>query len=130
MTEDAVSERLLHQRLRNRIMEAVSALAEGVDEALAWGFGEYFETFYDHIPHREDGGLPALSTFNQAEISALKRVSSIVDAAADDTPQSMSEADFVASGWPQRIQVEAQAAVAVLNLRGRFCEEQEQDHPE
>ena len=56
MTE-TVSDRIIDQRLRNRIMEVIEIIAMGEEGVLAVGFDEYFEKFYDFVPY-ETGVYP------------------------------------------------------------------------
>lgn len=127
--EERPSDRVVDQRIRNRIMEAVHTLAlgdEGVREV--WP-AEYFESFYDWIRHRDDGGMPPNSAITAEERACLLDVSRMLDDACDATPQNMDADELIATGWPKRIQPIAQRALSVMLQRGRFSEEQEEDEP-
>lgn len=121
-----ISERLVDQRLRNRIIEAVETLAGGEAGLQEIGFIGYFEQFYDFIPHRDHGPLPDLSTLTAAEREALADVSRTLDDACDATPKHMSEQAFVAAGWPARIQPVARRVLDLMLARGRFREDVEE----
>lgn len=120
------TERLVDQRLRNRIMEALLSLEE-MD--LTWGFSEYFEGFYDFVPHDADGSMHENSAVTRAERAAILEVSRLMDLACDSTPGKMTPEQFEATGWRQKIRPAAKAALALMLERGRFSEEIEEDVP-
>lgn len=126
---DQISERVVEQRLRNRIIEAVEILAEGEAGVRSVGFTEYFELFYDNVPHRDDGPIPQLSTLSALERMLLDELRTIVDNACDTTPSRMTEADFIATGLPDRIADQAQPALRAMVKRGRFREDIEESEP-
>ena len=127
--DDAISPRLLDQRLRNRIMETVDGLTDGDAGVHEIGFTEYFESFFDFIPHRDDGGPHPNSAMTAEERELLLRLSQLVDEACDATPGTMSDDAFCRTGWPQRIQVLAQEAFETMARRGRFSEDEEEAEP-
>ena len=127
--EEQPSDRLVHQRIRNRIMEVVETLADGDDGVLREWPHEYFESFYDWIPHRAHGEMPSISTVSADERVLLIDVSRILDDACDATPKNMTADELIATGWPKRIQPMAQKALYLMRDRGRFSEEQEEDTP-
>jgi hypothetical protein len=118
------SKRLIEQRVRSRIMEAVHTLAEGVGRV---GFIEYFEQFYDFIGYREK--WHSNSTITTEERAELSTVRTLLDEACDATGVHMSDVEFLASGWPARIQPVAQKAFALMLVRGWFNEEREENEP-
>jgi hypothetical protein len=128
MTGD-VSTRIVEQRIRNRMQDVADMLADGDEQVHRFGFSAYFELFYDWIPHRDDGIFPDLPTLVEPEKVALIELSRAVDDACDDTPNDMSESDFVATGWPKRIAIIAQRALDLMRERGRFDEEVEEAEP-
>ena len=127
--EDQPSDRLVGQRIRNRIMEAVESLANGDDGVCSEWPSDYFENFYDWIPHRDDGEMPLISAISTDERTLLLKVSRVLDDACDATPKNMSADELIATGWPKRIQPVAQKALDLMRDRGRFSEEQEEDTP-
>ena len=127
--EDEPSRRLVEQRIRNRIIEAVESLAEGDDGVLQVWPKDYFENFYDWIPHRDDGEMGPNSAITAEERALLLEVSSILDDACDATPGNMTADEFIATGWPTRIQSVAQRAIALMCRRGRFSEDHEESTP-
>ena len=123
------SQRIVDQRVRNRIMEAVLTLAEGDKGVRAVGPSEYFEMFYDFIPHHRDGTMPPNSALTQEERDLLADVRANLDQACDATPGIMDAEALVATGWPARVQPVAKRALAAMMKRGRFDEEREEDMP-
>lgn len=135
MTENEISPRLLEQRLRNRIMESLHALADGEDGVRREGVAEYFEEFYDWIPHRDQENRFHDCAINNSAITAdelalLQEVSAILDDAADAIfPSDIKADEFIATGWPKRIQPVAKKALEQMQKRGRFSEEKEEETP-
>jgi hypothetical protein len=131
--EERPSDRLVDQRIRNRIMEAVETLADGDDGVRCVWPGEYFESFYDWIPHRSDGGMRPNSAITADERAALLEVSTILDDACDATigftPGNMTADELITTGWPKRIQPVALKALDLMRERGRFSEELEEEVP-
>lgn len=127
--DEKPTDRVIDQRLRNRIMEALSTLADGDDGVRREWPDEYFEMFYDQIPHRQDGNMRPNSAITPQERQHLLEVSAILDDACDATPQNMVPDQLIETGWPKRIQPIAQRALEVFLERGRFDENQEQDEP-
>jgi hypothetical protein len=97
---------------------------------LVWP-AEYFESFYDWIPHRDDGEMRSNSAITSEERNLLLEVSSILDDACDATTpgEGMTAEELIATGWPKRIQPVASKALSFMRKRGRFSEEQEEDAP-
>ncbi len=125
MTEQ-ISDRLLDQRFRNRMMEELLGLVEW-EGALAWGTGEYFNSFFDFFP--DEPSPHPNSALTDDERTVLSEVIALMDKAASSTPQQVTEADLIASGWPERIKPVAQKVLASMMLRGRFSEEVEEATP-
>ena len=127
--EDSPSERLVDQRIRNRIMEAVLTLASGNEGALHEWPSDYFENFYTWVPHHGDGELQPNGAITAKELAALLELRSILDEASDATPKMMTAADLIETGWPNRVQPIAQRALNLMLGRGRFSEDQEEAEP-
>jgi len=130
MTErDQPSERIIEQRLRNRAIEALEALAAGDDEVRSMGKSEYLNLFFDTIDDDIPWRWREWSTFTPDEIAALDIVQrALVDAIAA-TPQIRAVDEFIASGWPACITPVAAAALRLMQTRGRFSEDREEDSP-
>lgn len=126
---DQPSERIIDQRIRNRIMEAIHTLAEGNDGVQKVWPDEYFESLYTWIPHRDDGAMPPNSVIPADEREQLQAVSFILDDACDATPAIMTADEFIATGWPAEIQPIAQAALNIMTARGRYSEQTEEVEP-
>jgi hypothetical protein len=125
MEELPPSRRLVDQRVRNRIMEAVLGLAEGDAGVDAAGATEWFEMFFDFFPY---DGQPVrdVSTVDDEEWDALMPLLRAMQSACHETPRHMSDAELKASGWPNRIAPIAAAALKTLLARGRFSEDAEE----
>ena len=123
------SNRLIDQRIRNRIMEAVEILANGDDGVNRVWPTEFFESFYDWIPHHSDGAMPSNCSINSDENALLIEVRAIVDCACDATPSDMTAVEFIATGWPKRIQPVATRALALMRSIGSFSEDREEESP-
>lgn len=124
-----VSERLVDQRLRNRIMEVLEILEMGDAGVKVFGAAEYFNYFYDFIPHRDDGQHHDNVAINPNEQSALVIVSRLMDDACDATSGEIEDANLIASGWPERIRPAAETALSLMRVRGRFSDEEEEATP-
>ena len=124
--DDVISDRLLDQRLRNRMAEALTTLVDWEDMLTTHGAGEYFNWFFDFFPDQPP--LPPNSAVSDAERAALIEVVTLMDEAASATPQDVTEEQLRGSGWPQRIAPVADAALGLMRERGRFSDEQEEEH--
>ena len=110
-------------------MEAVLTLAEGNEAVRQVWPKDYFESFYQWIPHHMDGAMPSCSAIDAEERALLAGVSAILDVACDATPNEMTADELIATGWPGRVQRVAQRALSAMILRGRFSEDHEEDEP-
>jgi len=116
----------LDQRLRNRMMEELLGLVDW-EEALAFGAGEYFNSFFDVFPDAPPA--PPNSALTEEERSALSEVIMLMDSAAKATSQHVTNVELIASGWPERIEPVARKALAMMMQRGSFSEELEEEQP-
>jgi hypothetical protein len=110
-------------------MEAVKMLADGDDGVGREWPAEYFEKFYDWIPHRGSGEMRSNSAVRAEERALLLAVSSILDDACDATLGNLTADELIATGWPRRIQPVALKALDLVRRRGRFSEDREEDTP-
>ncbi|MDD7973908.1 hypothetical protein [Roseinatronobacter alkalisoli] len=124
-----VSPRLIDQRLRNRIMEVLEVVAAGTAGVHSVGASEFFELFYDLLPYGERGKNRSNTAISNAEWAAIGTVRSLMDDACDSTSACIREADLNLSGWPDRIQPAAEAALKLMWERGRFSEDVEEAVP-
>lgn len=124
------SERLVAQRVRNRIMEEVWQLSKGdLGVREAWSPVEWFESFFDHFPYEgEPTWYPAMSG---DEANAVRAVCKLMQLAVDDPaiPKNPSVEEITSSGWPARIAPVAKKALDLMLTRGRFSEEFEEEEP-
>lgn len=110
-------------------MEALETLGDGEQGVRDVGFGEYFEQFYDVISDDAPWQWRAWSVFTPDEVTALDVVLRLLDEACRSTPQAMTEDEFIASGWPERLRPGAERALDLMRGRGRFSEEVEERTP-
>jgi hypothetical protein len=126
---ESPSKRLVEQRLRNRAMEALVALSEGDAGVRSVGVGEYVEQFFDTVNDDSPWHWRDWSCFTPEEVERLDAVHELLKAACAATPHITTDDDFIASGWPGRIQPAARRALDVMQARGRFREDVEEETP-
>jgi hypothetical protein len=122
------SDRLVEQRIRNRIMEAVLTLAQGDEGVRREWPGEYFESFFDFVPY----GSTAWSSntaLNEREKAKLLELAGLVDQACDATRTLTDAEELIATGWPSKIQPLARQTLNLFLERGRFDEQKEEETP-
>lgn len=123
------SERLVEQRLRNRVMEALVALSEGNAGVRSVGIGEYVEQFFDIVDDDIPWHWREWSCFTPEEVERLDAVHGLLKAACVATPRIDTDDGFIASGWPDRVQPAARSALDAMQARGRFREDVEEEIP-
>ena len=120
------SDRLIEQRIRNRIYEILEILAEcdeGVDLVSINGYFNLFEDFV-HRPSIESG----MSALSRDERAIVLEIAHFLEVACESTPD-FTRAEFIASGWPAQIAPKARDAQALFLIRGLFSEEFEEVEP-
>jgi hypothetical protein len=127
--DDRPSERLVDQRVRNRVMEVLEPLAEGDEGVRSRGNAEYVNGFFDFIDDKAPGDWRTMSTLVPAEVAALDEIQRLLLDAVAATGQICSDDDFIASGWPERIRPVAAEALNLMRRRGRFSEDHEEETP-
>ncbi len=127
--DEKPSERLVAQRVRNRIMEELLGLTRGDAELAEVGAVEWFETFFDWFPY--DGEPTCYPTMAKEEETAVRTVCKLMQLAiADPTiPKNPTVEQLTRSGWPSRIAPFAQKALDLMLARGRYSEEVEEEQP-
>ena len=125
MTEEP-SERLIEQRVRNRIYEVLEILADcdaGVDLV---GIKGYFDLFEDYV-HRPsiEAGTSALS---KDERVIVLEIAEFLEAAGETNPD-FTKAEFIESDWPGKIAPTARDALVLFLRRGLFSEKVEEVEP-
>lgn len=127
--DEKPSERLVAQRVRNRIMEEIWGLSRDDLEVREAGPTEWFETFFDWFPYEgEPDWYPAMTP---EEATAVREVCGLMQQAISDTDISKCPTvdEVTRTGWPQRIAPVAKQALDLMLQRGRFSEEQEEEEP-
>ncbi|WP_144008599.1 hypothetical protein [Enemella evansiae] len=124
-----VSTRVVEQRLRNRTIEVLEILADGIGGLFAVGSCEYFALFFDYIDDDSPHDWRALSTYTAAELDKLEPLLVVMLEALDSTQTLSTEDEIAGSGWPDRIQPIARDALEIMLRRGRFDEELEEAEP-
>ena len=126
--EVKASERVVEQRVRNRIMEELSSLSEGNKGVAASGGGEWFETFFDWFPYEgEPHWYPAMTP---QEAKAVREVCKLMQQAlAEKTYRNPSVDEVIRTGWPERIAPVAKDTLDLMLQRGWFSEEVEEAEP-
>ena len=128
MTQDETpTERLIGQRLRNRIMEELLYLADGDQAVRDMGYGEYLESFFDcsplEGPPRENSALSA------DEFAALSGLLPLMQKMYSEVPPGVDEESLIATGWPAQVAPIAKRALDLFSARGRFDEDVEEAEP-
>lgn len=124
------SEGLVLQRMRNRAMEALVPLSEGDGGVRSVGNVEFVEEFFDIIDDDAPWHWRDWSCFTSDEVEGLSEVHELLKAACSATLRVESDDDFIASGWPGRIQPAARAVLDAMQARGRFREDVEEEPSE
>ena len=122
-----VSDRLLKQRVRNRIMEELSILAGGTDELRQMGW-EYLMCLLDWFPNASELN-PAVGIMLPDEREGVAEVLRMVVSFAADAPRGATTDELIRLGRAEEIAPVAKRTLALLNVRGRFDEEHEEDEP-
>ena len=129
MTHEKPSERLVAQRVRNRIMEEIWGLSRGNAGVQASGAVEWFESFFDWFPYEgEPTWYPAMTADEERAVWSVCKL--MQQAVADPAiPKNPTVEQVTARGWPARIAPFAKTALDLMLKRGRFSEELEEDEP-
>lgn len=120
------SERLIEQRVRNRIYEILEILADcdaGVDLVGIKGYFNLFEDFV-HRPSIEAG----TSALSKEERAIVLEIADFLEAACETNPD-FTKAEFIESDWPGKIAPTARAARALFLGRGLFSDKIEEIEP-
>ena len=125
MTEEP-SERLIEQRIRNRIYEILEILADCDDGVDLVGIKGYFYLFEDFV-HRQsiEAGTSALS---KDERAIVLEIAEFLEAASETNPD-FTKAEFIESDWPAKIAPTARDARTLFLRRGLFSEKVEELEP-
>lgn len=121
----APSERIIEQRVRNRVMEAVEVLADGDDGVRTVGDCCYYNYFFDFIDDDITATWRDLSTLTPAEVRQLESLHDLLKMSLQTT-NAMDADELIASGWPVRIAAVARRTLETMQTRGRYDEESEE----
>jgi len=130
MPELTISDRLLHQRIRNRRIEALKLAASWPDQTAFQRRSpnipvpvEVIEKWYDTLPNGEDTRFPE-PLYSAQEAHALRRFAHRIEAICDATPDPLPELDevFGLPAWKD-LREAAQETLNVMMLRGAFSDE-------
>lgn len=124
--EEQVSERIIDQRIRNRIMEELSSLAGGQEE-LRLRRWEYLESFLDWFPDAPKLN-PATDIMLPEEREAVSEVLTLVLDFADKGRGADAD-KLIELDLADTIAPVADRALALLNERGRYNEDVEEEEP-
>ncbi|MGA5540625.1 hypothetical protein ACPCIR_02120 [Mycobacterium sp. NPDC051198] len=117
--------RIVEQRVRNRIMEAVEVLSDGDDGVRAVGDGDYYNYFFDWVDDDMTTAWRELSTLSPAEVRQLESLHDLLHKSLKVT-HAMNGDELIASGWPTRIAAVARTTLQTMQTWGRFDEEVEE----
>jgi hypothetical protein len=122
---------LMDQRLRNRVMEALHGVADWQNSIKNVGLYEHFETFFGWFPY--EGKPYPNEAMTGEEQGAAAHVHALMIEAYSLLPACpmdyMTETEYVATGWPERMAPIAEQAVRIMLKRGRFSEDVEEELP-
>ena len=127
--DEKPSERLVAQRVRNRIMDELCGLSRGDPGIHEAGPTEWFEAFFDWFPYEgEPEWYPAMTP---EEETAVREVCALMQQAISDPDISKDPTveEVTRTGWPQRVAPAAKHALDLMLQRGRFSEEREEEEP-
>lgn len=119
------SERIIEQRLRNRVMESVEILADGDEGVRRFGDCCYYGHFFDYIDDDMTTAWRDLSTLSPAEVRQLESLHDLLIESLQTT-NGLNDDELIASGWPIRIAAVARTTLQTMQTRGRFDEEVEE----
>ena len=130
---DHPSERVVEQRVRNRIIEYLELAASYEDQRdyeaavpIAHVPYEVINQWEDNLPHGPTAIIEP-TVYSAQELDALKQFDRVWRAAADEVPDDYPTLEQVQSmdAW-KRLRSEAAKALAVFARRGKLSEEHEQ----
>lgn len=127
MGEAEPSDRLVSQRVRNRIMEELSMLAGGNAAVREFGW-DYLLDFFDWFPDAP-ALSPAAELMTPDEKTRLSKVLLAMERFKSELPEGATIDQLIGSGWPCRIAPLAKEAYDVFATRGWFSEEHEEAEP-
>lgn len=118
------SRRLIDQRVRNRVIEALLGLARWEDDARAGTLDRFFNDAFDDL---EPARLTMVGTVSSDERAVLERVWTAIETASEVDDSSRGSQDAIAA--LASLGALAVEALTVFKARGRFSEIEEEDQP-
>jgi hypothetical protein len=125
--DETPTDRVIEQRVRNRIMEELLYLVDGDQAVRDMGYGEYLEAFFTWFP--TEGPPRENSALNAHEVAALLGVLVLMQKMYSEVPVGVGDEPLIATGWPQKIAPVAKQALDLFRARGRFDEAREELEP-
>ena len=118
------SRRLISQRLRNRVIEALLGLTEWEADAKSGNLDRFFNDAFDDL---EPAQLAQIETLSSSERDILSRLWISLEAASAADDQARGSQD--ARATLTTLGATAEEALEVFKGRGRFSEVEEEDQP-
>lgn len=118
-----ISDKILLQRLRNRVMECLEMLSDGVSVDQI-GTDEVINSWYDQVDE-ERLSFFREAVFTDQELNALMKVMEVMEANFEAVPSTWNQRDVTFSEPWSKIVLAANQALLVFEKRGRFDEDQE-----
>ncbi|MGG6893690.1 hypothetical protein [Rhizobium sp. BR 315] len=120
--DEEVSDRVIEQRLRNRVIDAIEVLARGSKGLVEVNYREFFLAFYDYWDNGRLIRWPN-SAFTDEEEQAVNDLGRMLEGITIEALHFQSEAEYIQSGCAERIKPVAQEALKLFLTRGRFSED-------
>ncbi|MDH5409142.1 MAG: hypothetical protein OEY00_11085 [Gammaproteobacteria bacterium] len=124
MNSEEISKKILYQRIRNRIIEVLEITADPSQHE-KFGGDEIICMWEDWV---DDQKLPEYvePVFSQEEQTAISEYHKIWNEVADNTPHLMpSVNELVKNAYWQKLIKQAEKALTVFSIKGRYSEEVE-----
>jgi hypothetical protein len=126
MGGDEVSQQVVEQRMRNRIIEYLDDVAEYENDPPWWDLNEMINQWEDYVVHPLDPAKYTVPVYTDREAEALVAVDNAWLAFADATPDAISDeaAALRMREWRAFVSA-AETAMKVFSERGRLSEDVE-----
>ncbi|KAF5887193.1 MULTISPECIES: hypothetical protein [Rhizobium] len=126
--DEEISDRVIEQRLRNRVIDAIEVLARGNEGLIEVNYNEFFLAFYDCWDNGRLIRWPN-NAFTDEEEQTVNDLGGMLEGITTETLHFQSEAEYIQSGCAERIKPVAQQALKLFLTRGRFSEDCEELTP-
>lgn len=120
---DEVSDKIILQRLRNRVMDSLKMLSDGVsvDEI---GTDEVINIWYDYVDE-EKLSFFREAVFTEQELDSITEMMKVMEANCKAVPSTWAQRDVALCESWGNIVLSANKALSVFEKRGRFDEDRE-----